>query len=69
MRLTEEQQAAAFNEWMRWYTENPEEFHSEYTEIKQFLTEKNNGETPSYGAECVGILNRCHARLIKAAAP
>ncbi len=44
--------AKAFNLWMKKYTEQPEEFETEYTIIKEFLREQGDGKEPSYGQIC-----------------
>jgi hypothetical protein len=50
--------AAAFNEWMRRYTEEPEKFRQGWQEVVQFLEEKKQGcEEPSYGAECAAYFD------------
>lgn len=49
--LTASQIAAAFNEWMRRYTENPDAFCREFESVVTFLGEVQVGKTPSYGDE------------------
>jgi hypothetical protein len=41
--------AAAFNEWMKRYTENPEKFDREFQVITTFLSEQAAGTEPTYG--------------------
>ena len=41
--------AAAFNAWMNDYTNNPQTFEDSHTTAIRHLTEKLNGEEPSYG--------------------
>ena len=53
---TPELVAAAFNEWMRRYTETPEEFNREFETVGQFLKEEADGQEPSYGAWCAQYL-------------
>jgi hypothetical protein len=48
--------AAAFNEWMRRYTENPEQFEREFVIVTRFMNEKNSGVEPSYGEICAAYL-------------
>lgn len=52
--------AAAFNEWMRLYTEDPEQFRREWQSVNEYLTEVSEGEEPTYGETCsmffVGLL-------------
>jgi hypothetical protein len=48
--------AAAFNEWMRRYTENPEEFTREFQTVQEFLAAKSSGKEPSYGEHCAEYL-------------
>lgn len=45
-----------FNEWMRRYTEHPEQFQREFQTVGDFLTEQAHGKTPSYGKKCVAYL-------------
>jgi len=42
----------AFNEWMRRYTETPEQFAREFQAVSKFLAETNDGKEPSYGECC-----------------
>ncbi len=46
----------AFNEWMRQYTKEPEKFRRQWQDVTQFFEESLRGETPSYGARCVKML-------------
>lgn len=48
--------ASAFNEWMRQYTENPEEFTHDWQTVDRYLTELANGEEPTYGQWCAAFL-------------
>lgn len=41
--------AAAFNEWMRRFTEEPERFKREFQTVRDFLADKAAGREPSYG--------------------
>lgn len=43
---------AAFNEWMRLYTEDPEQFEREWQSVNEYLTEVGEGKEPTYGATC-----------------
>jgi hypothetical protein len=45
----QEHYAAAFNAWMNDYTNNPQAFEDSHTTAIRHLTEKLNGEEPSYG--------------------
>lgn len=47
--------AAAFNAWMNDYTNNPQAFEDSHTTAIRHLTEKLNGEVPSYGAVCAEL--------------
>ncbi|HEV7285198.1 MAG TPA: hypothetical protein VGN75_10100 [Kaistia sp.] len=60
--MTDDQMAAAFNEWMREYTEEPEKFEAEFRTVAEFLATPS-GEAPSYGATCAAMLNAYHERL------
>lgn len=50
--------AAAFNEWMRQYVEEPEAFSSEWESIKEFLQNEANGQEPDYGVRCAALLEK-----------
>lgn len=52
-----------FNEWMRRYTEHPEEFEAEFRTVSLFLAEQMRGKTPSYGDECVAYLHQLRGSL------
>ncbi len=43
---------AAFNEWMRRYTENPEECEREWQSAVTHLKEVSEGKEPTYGEAC-----------------
>jgi hypothetical protein len=48
--------AAAFNEWMRRYIEEPEKFEAEFRTVSTFLSEQSAGKTPTYGEICAAYL-------------
>ena len=48
--------AAAFNEWMRRYTYEPEKFNAEFQTVGLYLAEKAMGKEPSYGETCTEYL-------------
>lgn len=50
--FTQEHYAAAFNMWMDQYTNNPSSFESSYDTAMRHVSEKLNGEEPSYGQVC-----------------
>jgi hypothetical protein len=54
---------AAFNEWMRRYTDEPGEFSADFQTASEFLAQRAAGEEPSYGAVCVEYLERLIAQL------
>lgn len=56
--FTEERLAALFNVWMLRFTEDPAKYEREYQSVSRFLTERNEGKEPSYGAWCVEYLKR-----------
>lgn len=60
--------AAAFNEWMRLYTEHPEDFDREFQSVGEFLEQTQNGETPSYGETCAAFLEKLIADADQATA-
>lgn len=41
--------AAAFNEWMRRYIEEPERFKREWQTVGEYIQQASEGKTPSYG--------------------
>ena len=41
--------ARAFNEWMRRFTQAPEEFSKQFEDAAQYLRDRNEGREPSYG--------------------
>jgi hypothetical protein len=47
--------AAAFNQWMQNYIDNPKEYELEWESIRAFL-DTAGGEEPSYGQSCVVLL-------------
>jgi hypothetical protein len=49
--------AAAFNQWMQDYLDNPEKFQREWESIRGFLDTLPGGE-PDYGQSCVAVLER-----------
>jgi hypothetical protein len=55
--MDKEKVGAAFNEWMRRYIENPEEFARQFQSVGAFLSEKNKGVEPSYGEICAEYLD------------
>lgn len=44
--------AAAFNEWMREYIDEPEKFEAHARSILEFVGADIVGETPEYGTSC-----------------
>ena len=49
--------AAAFNQWMQNFIDNPEGYKGEWDSIRQFLDTKDGAE-PDYGQSCVALLER-----------
>jgi len=56
-KLVQERMAKAFNEWMRRYTEHPEEFTREFQSVTTFLNETAAGKEPSYGDQCAAYFS------------
>lgn len=48
--------AKAFNEWMRRYTEEPEQFEREWQTVSAYLEQQAEGVEPDYGALCAVYL-------------
>ena len=68
--MTEDQTAAAFNEWMRRYTDEPGRFEAEFKTCGEFLSQAAAGEEPTYGQTCAAYLASIMAGLeAKALAP
>jgi hypothetical protein len=41
--------AKAFNEWMRRYTDEPDQFQHQWETVIEFLADAHGGREPSYG--------------------
>lgn len=54
--LTHPTIAKAFNEWMRRYTEEPEQFEREWQTVGQYLEQQTEGIEPDYGTSCAAYL-------------
>jgi hypothetical protein len=63
--MDKKQLAAAFNEWMRRFIENPDEFKREFQEVTNFVAEQSDGLEPGYGVICAEYL----LQLMNGAAP
>ena len=61
--MNKEQMVAAFNEWIRQSTDDPEKFESNMTTAKRFLDETKSGETPSYGQICAAFMLQLNEEL------
>ena len=48
--------AAAFNEWMRRFTETPEQFTQQFQDVISYLDDAKAGNEPAYGRECAAYL-------------
>jgi len=53
--------AVLFNEWMKRYINNPEEFNREFQQIQEFTAQANSGEEPTYGHNCAAYLAKLDA--------
>ncbi len=58
---------AAFNAWMKEYSDNPETFAAEFRAVGQFLSEAAQGLEPSYGKDCTGLLRAYAAKATASA--
>ena len=58
-----EKTAAAFNEWMRRFIEEPLRFKREFEDVCEYLSNVSDGQEPSYGAECVAYLESIISEL------
>lgn len=54
--MSKQQMAAAFNEWMRRYTEDPTKFEVEFQTVGKYLADKAAGAEPSYGEVCAELM-------------
>ena len=54
--IDQDQLAAAMNEWMRRYIEEPERFEREFRTVAEFKEADDTGKVPSYGSECAAYL-------------
>lgn len=61
--MTKEQMVAAFNEWMRRYTEDPASFAAEFQSVGEFLAQQAAGAEPSYGQTCAEMMESFHRDL------
>jgi len=50
--MKKEKMVAGFNAWMDEYINHPEKFNRRWESIRKHLSEKSNGEEPSYGQRC-----------------
>ncbi len=55
--MTKEKMAAAFNEWMRRYIEEPERFLREWQSIQDFNATRRKKKIPTYGSACADYLH------------
>lgn len=60
--LTDTEIAAAMNEWMRRFIEDPSTFDHEFQTVSEFLRE----DEPSYGRVCAAYLLKIHQDLTAA---
>jgi hypothetical protein len=57
--------AQVMNEWMRRYTETPEQFQAEFRTVADFLKESAEGVEPTYGMVCEAYMALVWADLQK----
>jgi hypothetical protein len=55
--------SAAFNEWMRRYTEEPERFEASFQSVMKFLAERSDGKEPTYGETCAEFMEHLASEL------
>jgi hypothetical protein len=67
IQMSPEVMAKVFNEWMRRYTEHPEEFEHQWQCVSRFLTEQKEGREPSYGEIATAYVLELLGDLSKAA--
>lgn len=56
--MSEQIVANAFNEWMRRYTEEPEQFEREWQSVAEFLQQQADGVEPDYGVTCAAYMQK-----------
>ncbi|TPN04515.1 hypothetical protein [Mesorhizobium sp. B2-1-2] len=61
--LTHSQTVAAFNEWMRRFTEEPERFEGEFKSAKKFLADTAAGREPTYGETSAAYLQQLASEI------
>ena len=62
--MTDDQKtAAAFNEWMRRYTDEPDTFSQQWQHVVEYLKEVESGTEPTYGQTCAAYLAGIMAEL------
>ncbi len=59
--MSKAEMAIALNEWMRRFTEAPEQFEREFQTVQAFLAEQANGVEPTYGEAGASYMERCLA--------
>jgi hypothetical protein len=69
MQMSKAEVAAAFNEWLRQYTNDPEAFKHTVSVLKEFLADLSGGREPGYGDQCIAFLEACHAGLQQTTKP
>ena len=67
--LSVEESAAAFNEWMRRYIEEPERFRREWQTVQEYLAEEERGVKHTYGDTCAAYLMQLATEGIAAPPP
>ncbi|GEP11671.1 hypothetical protein [Methylobacterium gnaphalii] len=61
--MTNAQMARAFNEWMRRFIEEPDQFAREFEEVNRYLTDQGDGREPTYGETCTAYLHELSKQL------
>jgi hypothetical protein len=61
--MNEQIVANAFNEWMRRYTEEPDQFAREWQTVGEFLRQEAAGDEPDYGKSCAAYLSKLMAEV------
>jgi hypothetical protein len=61
--VKQEMMARAFNEWMRRFVENPEQFEHQWQAVSDFLAERSGGKEPTYGERAAAYLVAVAAEL------
>jgi hypothetical protein len=61
--MDQQRLAVLFNEWMRRYIADPEQFGREFQSVQDFLAEQRQGKVPTYGESCAAYLEQLNVGI------